>query len=202
MIAVLDYGLGNVEAIINMIGKIGHKACLANSVDRLLAASKIILPGVGSFDKGIQNLMDSGLLETLNKVVLVDKKPVLGICLGMQLMCNRSEEGVLAGLGWINAEVEKFQFINNDLKIPHIGWSDTLSDNESFLFYKLKEEARFYYVHSYFCRLKNNSEQIAFCKYGHSFTAAFAKDNIFGVQFHPEKSHSFGMQLLSNFISI
>lgn len=202
MISVLDYGLGNIEAIINMIRKTGHIAALVNNKEDLLKASKIIIPGVGSFDRGMQNLTGSGLLDSLNEAVLINKIPVLGICLGMQLMCIDSEEGTSKGLGWIDARVKKFHFENNDLKIPHIGWSDTFCTKANNLFQALNDDARFYYVHSYYCELNNINDQIAICEYGGVFTSSFAKDNIFGVQFHPEKSHTFGMQLISNFISL
>jgi glutamine amidotransferase len=199
MIHIIDYGLGNLGSIKNMFKKIGYDSTICNSPDQLENASKIILPGVGAFDTGMQNLNDGGWLEMLNKKVLVERTPTLGICLGMQLMCKKSEEGILSGLSWIDAEVKKFNFESTNLKIPHMGWNDVFVAKNSDLLQDNFEDRRFYFVHSYYVTVANQANVLLNCNYGFQFNAAFQMENIIGVQFHPEKSHKFGLSLLKNF---
>ncbi|RZL50379.1 MAG: imidazole glycerol phosphate synthase subunit HisH [Pedobacter sp.] len=200
MIHIIDYGLGNLGSIKNMLKKIGYDSTIIANPDDLKKSTKIILPGVGAFDTGIKNLTDGGWIEPLSKKVLVEKVPTLGICLGMQLMCKNSEEGVLPGLAWVNAEVKKFNFESTSLKIPHMGWNDVFSAKNSKLTQDDFTERRFYFVHSYYVTVANQDQVLFSTNYGSQFNSAFEKDNIIGVQFHPEKSHKFGLSLLKNFI--
>jgi glutamine amidotransferase len=198
MVVIVDYGLGNLGSIENMLKKINVKCKISGEVDDIHAAKKLILPGVGSFDDGMKNLNDKGLKGVLNKKVIEEKTPILGICLGMQLMTNGSQEGVLPGLSWIDAESLKFSFSDRTLKIPHMGWNLTHATKDNTLFGHYDEE-RFYFVHSYYVKLKDENDELAYTEYGVRFTSSFQRDNIYGVQFHPEKSHKFGMSLLRNF---
>lgn len=200
MIHIIDYGLGNLGSIKNMLKKIGYDSTIIANPDDLKKSTKIILPGVGAFDTGIKNLTDRGWIEPLSKKVLVEKVPTLGICLGMQLMCKNSEEGILPGLAWVNAEVKKFNFESTSLKIPHMGWNDVFSAKNSKLTQDDFTERRFYFVHSYYVTVANQDQVLFSTNYGSQFNSAFEKDNIIGVQFHPEKSHKFGLSLLKNFI--
>jgi glutamine amidotransferase len=166
-----------------------------------LRADKIILPGVGSFDTGMTNLLNEGWVEALNEQVMTNKVPTLGICLGMQLMTNRSEEGHLGGLGWIAGEVLKFP--SNGLKTPHMGWNVVRpAFDDASILKSDKPEIRFYFVHSYYVKVDDKSDQMGITNYGSEFTSAFRRDNVYGVQFHPEKSHKFGMMLFKNFASL
>lgn len=204
-IVVIDYGLGNVSSIINMIKKIGIDAIYSHRQEEIVTADKLILPGVGAFDYGMKNLFDSGLIAILNEQVILKQKPILGICLGMQLFMEGSEEGDLPGLGWIKGKCKKFKFENenNHLKVPHMGWNvvrpcaqnPLISDDHTI-------ESRFYFVHSYHALCANQSNVIATTTYGYEFPAMIQMNNILGAQFHPEKSHKFGMKLLKNFIEI
>ena len=203
MITILDYGVGNIKAIHNMLRKIGVESRISSSAGDLTSTDKLILPGVGAFDHGISSLQKSGLLDTLYEEVLVKKKPILGICLGMQLMTKGSEEGKLSGLGWIDAVTRKFQLGNNFLSIPHMGWNELVNiAPNSRLFQDLSKNPRFYFVHSYFVTCHNESDIEAQVNYGEPFTCSFQHENIYGVQFHPEKSHKYGMKLLANFAAI
>jgi len=167
------------------------------------SASKIILPGVGAFDTGMKNLESLQLTEVLKKKVLQDKIPVLGICLGMQLLSEGSEEGVLPGLGFISARTIKFRFNNTDeYKIPHMGWNFINQKKESRLLTGMYTDPRFYFVHSYYFKANNVSDILATTEYETLFTSAVERENILGVQFHPEKSHKFGMKLLKNFVDL
>ena len=201
MITIINYNAGNIKSIQNMLKRIGAKSCISSSVDEIEQAEKLILPGVGHFDYGMKNLHESGLIEVLNKKVLIDKVPLLGICLGAQLLGNRSEEGVLSGLGWIDMEVVKFDEnkLPKNLKIPHMSWNEIKIKKQSKLLEGLNDESRFYFVHSYHMKCNNENDILANTNYGYEFTSAVEKENIFGVQFHPEKSHKFGMRLLENF---
>lgn len=202
MLAIIDYGLGNLGSIQNMLKKIGVKAIITSDIEVISKASKLILPGVGSFDYAMNQLRELQIIEVLNQKVLIEKTPILGICLGVQLFTSQSEEGVLEGLNWFEAETIKFNFqnSNNELKIPHMGWNDVTLSKESKLFQNMPIQSRFYFVHSYFLSPKNESDSLLKANYGFDFTCALEKDNIVGVQFHPEKSHKFGMQLLKNFV--
>jgi glutamine amidotransferase len=202
MIAIVDYNCGNIGSVKKMIEKSGGKAIITNHLEDINKAEKIILPGVGAFDTGMTNIKDFNLLESLNENILVKKKPILGICLGMQLMTLKSEEGKLNGLSWINAEVKKFP-AGADIKVPKIGWDYITIQKDNPLFNNYQENPRFYFVHSYFVESQDETIITARSKYHHiDYTSAFNKDNIYGVQFHPEKSHKFGMQLLKNFLAI
>jgi imidazole glycerol-phosphate synthase subunit HisH len=202
MIQIIDYGLGNTGSIYNMLKKIGVKSEIVDNPVKLNDGSKYILPGVGSFDNGMKLLKNNNWIEKLNELIILKKNPILGICLGMQLMTKSSEEGIIPGLSWIDADVKKFSFKDNNLKIPHMGWNNINPIKNNKLFYKLNNQSRFYHVHSYYVLLNDSSNEIASTNYSKEFTSSFQKDNIFGVQFHPEKSHKYGMQLLSNFSKI
>lgn len=203
MIVIVDYGIGNLASVLNMFKKIGAKeVCVSADLEVISKASKLLLPGVGSFDAGMNNLEKSNLIPLLNKKVIEDKIPLLGICLGMQLLTKKSEEGVKQGLGWIDAETVKF---NLDpalkLKVPHMGWNyiKVLKQNPLI---DMQSKNRFYFVHSYYVKCIDESQSIATSHFGIDFTCMVKKDNIYGAQFHPEKSLKFGMQVLENFAKL
>ena len=198
MIVIVDYGMGNLGSIANMIKKVGYKSIITSDLKELKKATKLILPGVGSFDNGMRNLKELGMIEVLNQKVLIEKTPVLGICLGMQLMTKSSEEGKLSGLGWIDAETKKF--VSDTLKIPHMGWNIIKHQKNSQLFDEIEREKRFYFVHSYCVSCNQEADILTNTNYIQDFVSSFEKENIVGVQFHPEKSHKFGMNLIKNFV--
>lgn len=203
MIAIINYGMGNLGSIANMFKKVGAAATITSDPVEIEKADKLVLPGVGAFDAGMRNLQESKLIPLLNQKVLVEKTPLVGLCLGMQLLTKESEEGRLAGLGWIDAKTVKFKFdsFGASLKIPHMGWNTVRPCQPHPLFIELATEARFYHVHSYHVICSDpGANTIAETEYGYPFASAIARDNILGVQFHPEKSHKFGMKLLSNFV--
>ncbi len=202
MIAIVDYGMGNIFSVQNMFKHIDVREIkLTKEKSEIEQADKIILPGVGAFDNGMMNLNASGLIEVLNQKVLIEKKPVLGICLGMQLLTKSSEEGNLPGLSWINAKTKKFNFENSELKIPHMGWNYVNVCRDSLLT-KMGEKNKYYFVHSYYVECENENDVLATCDYGFDFCCMIEHENIFGAQFHPEKSHKFGMELLKRFAAL
>ena len=204
-IAIINYGVGNLGSIQNMLKRIGYPDnIITNDSVEINNAEKLILPGVGAFDAGMQKIHDSGLLDVLNKNALIDKKPILGICLGMQLLTKGSEEGVLKGLSWIDANTLKFKLENENsqLKIPHMGWNEVKFSKPHPLTKELPMHSRFYFVHSYYVKCNNPQDELLSCHYGNNFSCAIQHDNIMGVQFHAEKSHKFGMQLLKNFAEL
>ena len=198
MITIIDYGVGNIGSIANMIKKVGGKSLITSDLQEIKKAKKLILPGVGSFDNGIKRLKELGFIDTLNKKVLKEKTPIMGICLGMQLMTKSSQEGELDGLSWIDADTMRFK--SDTLKIPHMGWNIISHQKESALFDETTQEKRFYFVHSYYVSCKREEDILTTTPYGHDFVSSFEKENIIGVQFHPEKSHKFGMSLFKNFV--
>ena len=200
MIAVIEYGIGNVSSIVNMLKKIGVDACLAKTKEDILKADKLILPGVGSFDTGMRKLEASGMKEALLHHATVLKKPLLGICLGMQMLGLSSEEGQLPGLGLIPFHSVKFQLDPAlKLKIPHMGWDLIELAHEGEITANIQTHPRYYFVHSYYAQCEDERDVLMWCEYGIKFAAAVQKDNVVGFQFHPEKSHQFGMTLLANF---
>lgn len=201
MISIVNYGMGNLGSVFNMLKRIGVVAEIVDSPDKLKSAQKILLPGVGAFDQAMQRINEGGFREMLDQKALVEKVPILGICLGMQLLTRGSEEGRLPGLGWIAAETIRFPSLPG-LKIPHMGWNVVKPATPSKLTSDLPDECRFYFVHSYYVRVDKEENSILKCHYGLIFDAAIQHENIYGAQFHPEKSHKFGMQLLKNFAEI
>lgn len=203
MIHVLDYGAGNVGSVTRMIEHVGGQSRRVSDPASLVDAMKIVLPGVGAFDHGMSLLRSAGWVDALNEAVLERRIPILGICLGMQLMCRSSEEGHLPGLGWIDAEVKRFVAApGSELKIPHMGWNVVKVAKETPLIPVGGDEWRFYFVHSYYAVCGDSSDILATAEHGQDFVAAFSHRNIFGVQFHPEKSHRFGMQLMQRFMEM
>jgi glutamine amidotransferase len=203
MLAIINYGLGNLTSIRNMCRRIGVEAEITNDPAVIGNAGKLILPGVGHFRKGMENLHESGLKGLLDRLVLEEKRPILGICLGAQLMTGHSEEGDTEGLGWVDADTIRFRDADlKGLKVPHMGWREIAITADTPLWTGLPAEPRFYFVHSYHFRFRQPSEVTATALYGYEFACAFRKDNIFGTQFHPEKSHQFGMKVLENFASL
>ena len=202
MIVVIDYDVGNIGSILNMLKKVGAAAICSSDKNTIENAEKLILPGVGSFDQAFAKLNASGLVPVLNQKVIEDQTPIFGICLGMQLFTQRSEEGSAKGLGWLDATVKRFDFEEglSSLKIPHMGWNRVDIRNESPLFANMHENHRFYFVHSYHIECHDEHDVVGLTRYGYPFVSMIQKENIFGVQFHPEKSHKYGMQILKNFI--
>ena len=200
MIAIVDYGMGNLYSVKNMLKLLGYDSDVTGEISRIEAADKLILPGVGNFGKAMDVIRQSGLWEILNHKVLVEKTPILGICLGMQLLLEHSEEGDCDGFGWIPGEVRKFDFPEHpELKIPHMGWDYIEKQKESQLFADSTDGERYYFVHSYYVTCRNPADVAATTEYGIRFDSVVQRDNIMGTQFHPEKSHRFGMGVLGNF---
>ena len=203
MITIIDYGMGNLGSVLNMLKKVGAPARITNIPEEILKAEKLLLPGVGSFDTAMSRIGETGLLEVLNKMVLEKGVPILGICLGLQLLMEGSEEGKLPGFGWIKGKAYHFKGnIPSHLKVPHMGWNDISITKQCSLTEGFNEEIRFYFVHSYFIRVEDPANSMMTCRYGIEFEAAVHKNNIYGAQFHPEKSHKFGRQFLKNFAAI
>lgn len=203
MITIIDYGMGNLGSVQNMVKKIGYDSIITSDKEKIIEANKLILPGVGKFDAGMHNLEERGLIDILNKKVKIDKTPLLGVCLGMQLITNFSEEGNVRGLGWIEAETLKFNFNNSkNLKVPHMGWNFIEEVTQSKIIDEIYENSRFYFVHSYYVRCKNRNNVVATTNYGFDFDSIIQNNNIIGTQFHPEKSHKFGMKILKNFLEL
>jgi len=204
MIHVIDYGLGNVQAFLTMFKWLGFEATRAKTAVDLTGASKIILPGVGAFDHAIELLGQSGMRPTLETLVLQDKVPVLGICVGMQILASSSDEGRLMGLGWVPGKVCAFRANEQSasLPLPHMGWNDVQPKLGATLFAGLESDARFYFLHSYYFECDVPSHVAAVASYGLDFSCAVSAGNVHGVQFHPEKSHHFGTQLLKNFAEL
>lgn len=203
MITIIDYGMGNLNSVANMINRLGGQAMRTSDPVLIAEAEKIILPGVGAFDQGMQNIRDGGWIDALNDAVLRRRVPLLGICLGMQLMCKSSEEGKLPGMGWIDAEVKRFRLpAESAVKVPHMGWNAVAVVKPNPLISGDEGEQRFYFVHSYHAVCKQSEDVLAIAQHGYDFPAAFGHGNIFGVQFHPEKSHRFGMALLKKFVEL
>lgn len=202
MIVIVDYMMGNPGAVKNMVRKAGAESIISHKKDDLYRANKIILPGVGSFDQGMIKLKQLGLIDILSRQK--DKNvPILGICLGMQLLSLGSEEGSMEGLGWVKASFKKFAFDSSkNIKVPHMGWNIVRPQTKSELFPDCEQPKRFYFVHSFYAVMENEFEAIAHTNYGLTFVSAFKKNNIFGVQFHPEKSHKYGLELMRNFLAI
>lgn len=204
MITLIDYGVGNIFAFQNVYKRLNIPTKIAKRKEDLANAEKLILPGVGSFDYAMAQLNASGMREKLDELVLEKKVPVIGICVGMQMMGNRSDEGKLEGLKWIDSEILKFDesLIQQRTKLPHMGWNDVVPINNHPLFIGLEKEAIFYFLHSFYFKCKNELESIAISNYGISFSSAVHRENIYGIQFHPEKSHQYGEKLLHNFANI
>lgn len=203
MTIIVDYGCGNAASIRNMLKKLGYASRISSDAADIPDAERIILPGVGSFDFGAQRLAELDLIRALNTAVIEKRRPILGICIGAQLLCRKSEEGVLGGLGWIDADVVRFDALRmtGGEKIPHMGWADVEVLKDRPFFDGYPEPPRFYFAHSYHLLCDHSEDVAAVARHGYPFAAAVLRDNIAGVQFHPEKSHVFGMALLDRFVT-
>lgn len=204
MIVIIDYGLGNVLAFVNVYKRLNIPVMVAKTPGDLVNAAKLILPGVGAFDHAMQRLEQSGMRQGIDQLVLQQRVPVLGICVGMQILANSSEEGSLPGLGWIAGSVRKFDVASlpHHTHLPHMGWNDVAPVAGGGLFAGLEQDARFYFLHSYYFDCHHPQDASAFSDYGSRFSSAVNHENIYGVQFHPEKSHHFGSRLLKNFAEL
>ncbi len=203
MVTIVNYGMGNVGSIQNMLKKLGEESICTSDPQQILDAEKLILPGVGAFAQGMRNLYDLNLIEPLNKAVLERKTPVLGICLGMQLLTKSSEEGgPVDGLGYVDARTIRFNLKDQGLKVPHMGWNTVTKRKDSPLILNAPVEQKYYFVHSYYVTCAKLTDILLTAYYGIEIVAAFANDNVMGCQFHPEKSHKYGMNILSNFVNL
>jgi glutamine amidotransferase len=204
VISIVHYGLGNVDAIANIFKKLGVPCGLATSAEEIHAADKIILPGVGAFDWAISRLNDSGMRDALERSVVIERKPLLGICVGMQMLAKRSDEGRLDGLGWIDGEVKRFDVSKfaHKTHLPHMGWNDVRPTTSEDLFKSLAIDARFYFLHSYYFSARAAENVLAVTDYNGVFASSVRSANVYGVQFHPEKSHQWGIRLLKNFAEL
>jgi len=202
MVVVVNYGMGNLRSVMHKLGKIGVQATLTSDPEEIKKADKIILPGVGAFGAGMQNLKTYNLGDILNQKVLADKTPVMGICLGMELFARKSDEGSAEGLGWIDAEVKRFDFKGEHpgLCIPHVGWNTMIFKKESILLKNIDPSQRFYFTHSYHLHCNDPADIVAVTHYGYDFVSAVEHENVYGIQFHPEKSHRLGLHLVKNFV--
>ncbi len=204
MITIVDYGLGNVLAFVNVYKRLNIQVKVAKTESDLVGATKLILPGVGAFDHAMQRLEQSGMRQAIDQLVMGQGMPVLGICVGMQMLANSSDEGILPGLGWIAGKVRRFDVatLPHHTHLPHMGWNDVSPVVGGGLFAGLEQDARFYFLHSYYFDCHQPQATLAFSDYGIQFSSAVNHKNVFGVQFHPEKSHHFGSQLLKNFAEL
>ncbi len=204
MITIIDYGAGNLASIRNMLRSLSVESEITSDPNRIEQATKLILPGVGAFDHGMENLHNRRLIDVLNRKVLTEKTPILGICLGVQLFTKRSEEGTASGLGWLDAETIRFDpsLLDTNDRVPHMGWRDVEISRSSKLTKDLPTDSRFYFVHSYHLRCNSPADILLSARYGYSFASGVERENIFGVQFHPEKSHRFGKKLLANYATL
>ena len=204
MVTIIDYGVGNIGSIANMLKKVGSDSAITSDPEQIAKAEKIVLCGIGAFDDGMSKLESMHIIDVLKKKVLEDKIPILGVCLGMQLFTKGSEEGIKEGLGFINGYTKRFDFSGikseKPLRIPHMGWNIARASKISKLYENMYDEPRFYFVHSYYVSLDHKEDELLQTNYGIDFTSSFEKANIIGVQFHPEKSHKFGMRLYENFV--
>jgi imidazole glycerol-phosphate synthase subunit HisH len=201
MIVVVDYGMGNVGSMLNMLKKAGARAVLSSDPADIASADRLILPGVGAFDAGMRQLRDRGLVEPLQRKVVDQEAPILGVCLGMQLFTRGSEEGGEPGLGWVEATTVRFQFAEpaNGLRIPHMGWNHLSPRRPHALTRSLPDDPRFYFVHSFHLRCQRPEDVVATTWHGYEFPSVIARGNVMGTQFHPEKSHKYGLALLKAF---
>ena len=201
MIVIVDYSMGNLGSIRNMLKRIGYESVISSDIPDIMNAAKLILPGVGAFDNGMKSLIERELVPALSEKVIEGKTPFLGICLGMQLLTERSEEGNSPGLGWIKGKTVRFDFggPNVKLKVPHMGWNTVSPSKPSCLYADMYDDPRFYFVHSFHVACRDEGDILTRTHYGIDFASSVERDNIRGVQFHPEKSHKFGMRLLKNF---
>ncbi len=204
MITIIDYGLGNINAFVNVYERLNISVLIAKTSYDLKKATKIILPGVGSFDYAMNNLNRSGMRESIENLALNNKIPVIGVCVGMQILAKSSDEGVLPGLGWIDATVKRFDVsvLKSKIQLPHMGWNMIHLNNGNPLLKNINSDSRFYFLHSFYFQCNNHNDMIATTDYGIKFCSAVNHKNIYGVQFHPEKSHQWGIQLLKNFADI
>lgn len=204
MITLVNYGLGNIQAFTNIFNRLNILVSIATTADELVRAEKIILPGVGAFDWAMTRLNKSGMRVCLDNLVMVRHCPVLGICVGMQMMARRSDEGNLDGLGWIDAEVKRFDESNftQQTRLPHMGWNNVEARNSDSLFRGMETDSRFYFLHSYYFLPRNATDVLGTTEYNGPFASAVQSGNVFGTQFHPEKSHQWGIRLLNNFAEL
>jgi glutamine amidotransferase len=204
MIHIIDYGLGNLQAFANMYKRLGFETRRAQCAADLEGATKLILPGVGAFDHAMEQLAQSGMRPVLERLVKEEHVPVLGICVGMQILASSSEEGTSAGLGWVPGQVRSFRTTpqSAQLPMPHMGWNDVIPTVETPLFKGLEADSRFYFLHSFYFDCEDSAHALARASYGFDFSCAVAADNVYGVQFHPEKSHHYGAALLKNFAEL
>lgn len=198
MITIINYGVGNILSFVNLYKRLNIECNVASSKDELAGATKIILPGVGSFDHAMSSLEKSGMRETLDDLVLNKKTPVLGICVGMQMLASSSDEGELSGLGWVPGTVKKFD-VKMVKQLPHMGWNDVAPIHDDGLFKDFAQAPRYYFLHSFYFECENYEHALATSIYGEKFVCAVNNGQVYGVQFHPEKSHHFGVNLLKNF---